>query len=109
VTRLERLAEIYNYVEVALWTALAFAVALYGWRRPARRARCLLGASALLAFAGSDFVEARTGNQWWRPWWLLAWKALCIAVLGGLVVSSWIDRRRAPVTETGRSEDRPAD
>ena len=33
----------------------------------------------LILFGISDFVEMVTG-AWWQPWWLLAWKALCITV-----------------------------
>jgi hypothetical protein len=28
----------------------------------------------------SDIVESRTG-AWWRPWWLFAWKAVCVIAL----------------------------
>jgi len=38
-----------------------------------------------LAFGVSDLVEIDT-QAWWRPWWLLLWKASCIA---GLVWLGW--------------------
>jgi hypothetical protein len=28
-------------------------------------------------FGLSDLVESQTG-AWWTPWWLFAWKALCV-------------------------------
>ena len=33
---------------------------------------------SFFAFGISDFVEIHTG-AWYRPWWLLAWKATCVA------------------------------
>ncbi|MBE7458640.1 MAG: hypothetical protein KJ057_17160 [Phycisphaerae bacterium] len=41
-----------------------------------------------LAFGASDVVEADTG-AWWRPWWLLAWKAACLAVLLTLLIRTF--------------------
>lgn len=72
-----------NYWEAGFWgvTALGFAIASV--RRSARARRLLVIAALTLAvFGGSDLVEVHTG-AWWRPWWLLVWKALCV---GGLVL-----------------------
>jgi hypothetical protein len=64
-----------NHVEAALWAAFALVVLLSG----RSRSRLTL-ATALLLFGISDLVEARTG-AWYRPWWLLTWKAACLAVM----------------------------
>ena len=54
-------------------------LAVHGLRRSGVvRRDCLIAVAALLAFAGSDWAEAKTGNRWWDPWWLLAWKAECV-------------------------------
>ena len=77
----------YNYFEVGLWTLAAVVLALHGLRRQGLvRRDCLVGAAALLAFAGSDWAEAKTGNTWWDPWWLLAWKATCLLTFPVLLV-----------------------
>ena len=38
---------------------------------------------AFVMFGISDFVEIHTGS-WWRPWWLLVWKGMCLVAFGGL-------------------------
>lgn len=73
-----------NLVEAALWILLGFGIAIVAvWRarvdsRPGS-ARLWLPL-VLIAFGVSDLVETRTG-AWWRPWWLLLWKAACVATL----------------------------
>src|SRR5688500_19107974 len=75
-------AEVYNYVEIGIWCAIAAVVAAVARRRsgPARR-DALLASIVLVAFGLSDYAEIRTGGEWWRPWWLLAWKAACVLAL----------------------------
>jgi hypothetical protein len=64
-----------NYIEACLWAAIGI-IAM------ARRSRPwgIALAGALVAFGISDIIETRTG-AWYRPWWLLAWKAACIALI----------------------------
>jgi hypothetical protein len=64
-----------NYAEAGLWTALGAFVLVRG-TGPLR----MVPVVALLAFGISDIVETRTG-AWYRPWWLLAWKAACVLAL----------------------------
>ena len=79
---LRRAGELFNYVEVALWPALGVVVAIVAMRRRgASRTRGLIAAVTLVAFGASDWVENQTGGEWWTPWWLLLWKAMCVAVL----------------------------
>ena len=70
-----------NYVEAGLWIAIAlgFAIAI-GRIAPAVRRDGAMAAVTFLFFGLSDIVETRTG-AWWRPWWLLAWKAACVTAL----------------------------
>lgn len=75
-----------NYVECGLWAGLG-AVTLIKGKGSAR----LVLAGMLVAFGISDLVETRTG-AWYRPWWLFAWKAIC--VLGILVVGIAMVRKR---------------
>jgi hypothetical protein len=68
-----------NYCEAALWFAIGVAFLLVALRRRPLRATCLTAAAAFVAFGFSDVVEVHTG-AWWRPWWLLAWKAACVGM-----------------------------
>src|SRR3954468_12554069 len=70
-----------NLIEAGFWVVFATAIAIGASSQP-RTLKSLgytAGADCLL-FGISDMVEARTG-AWWRPWWLLAWKALCVTGL----------------------------
>lgn len=70
-----------NLLEAFVWWALAAGFAFYAWRsQGARRRLCLIACGAFAAFGLSDIVEIRSG-AWWRPWWLLVWKAACLAVM----------------------------
>jgi hypothetical protein len=92
-------SELYNYFEVGLWTLAAVVLAVHGLRREGVvRRDSLIGAGALLAFAGSDWAEARTGNTWWDPWWLLAWKAACVLTFLVLLVRGMGRTRATPKT-----------
>lgn len=72
------LFRIANYMEAGLWFSLAAGVLAGGYRR--WRTPSMVAGIALVAFGMSDIVEARTG-AWWRPWWLLVWKSLCVLAL----------------------------
>jgi hypothetical protein len=81
-----------NLIEAAFWIAIGLAFLVTAFRRPPLiRNRCLFAAATFVLFGVSDLVEARTG-AWWRPWWLLAWKATCIAAMLALLIDH---RRRA--------------
>jgi hypothetical protein len=69
--------EIANYLEAGVWLTMS----IFSATRAARtkRASLWLLALALLLFAASDVVEAQTG-AWYRPWWLLLWKGVCVIV-----------------------------
>ncbi len=84
--------EAFNQLEVILWIAAA-AICLIRGRRHARfQPDALLAAFVFLLFAGSDAVEIQTG-AWWRPWWLLVWKAGCILTLIWLWRKSFLRSR----------------
>ena len=59
---------------------------------PARR-RCTIATIVFFLFGMSDVVEVQTG-AWWRPWWLFAWKALCVLAMLGLLWD-YLRRRQA--------------
>jgi hypothetical protein len=82
-----------NYAEAGLWAVIGSGFIVQAVRLRGRaRVLCVVGAVAFLAFGGSDVVEARTG-AWWRPWWLLGWKAACLVVFAGLLFSYLRARR----------------
>jgi len=56
------------------------------------RSQRWLAAVTFVLFGISDLAETQTG-AWWQPWWLLVWKAACIALILLLVVVA-IRRKR---------------
>ncbi len=83
-----------NNVEALVWWLIALALAYFAFRQTgAARRRCWIGAATFFAFGLSDIVEAGTG-AWWRPWWLLVWKAACVAVMLWLLISDWRARKK---------------
>lgn len=81
-----------NYAEAALWFAIGAGFGAIACFRPVRRRVSCIAAAAFIAFGLTDVVEASTG-AWWRPWWLLAWKAACVIVLLGLLLRHWTSSR----------------
>jgi hypothetical protein len=64
-----------------------------------------MAAGTFVLFGASDLIEVRTG-AWWRPWWLLAWKAACVFALIVLLVGYYRASGRGPAdrSESGESE-----
>ena len=89
------MAETGNLIEGILWSAIAlgFVAALL---KPGWRSAKIVAAINFAAFGVSDFIEMQTG-AWWRPWWLLAWKAACVAVMAAQLVL--YVRRKRKLTE----------
>ena len=76
-----------NYIEAGLWIVLGIGAVVQAVRYTGTVRRDLvILAVDLIAFGLSDVVETRTG-AWWRPWWLLAWKAACIGVMLALLLT----------------------
>jgi hypothetical protein len=70
-----------NYLEGVFWIVVALVLGIAGRRANAAYKRLSIVASVtLMVFGISDFIEAQTG-AWWRPLWLLGWKASCLVVL----------------------------
>ena len=82
----EKAVSSFNLVEGLFWLVVAAGFARAAVGAGARTPKVFAAASAVLALFGvSDFVEIHTG-AWWRPWWLLVWKGLCLAILVALYV-----------------------
>lgn len=84
-----------NYIEAGVWSSIGVCFAVAVRKRGAARRRCVLAAAVFVIFGGSDVVEAHTG-AWWRPWWLLAWKAACVAAMLGLLIAHSRAKRTPP-------------
>lgn len=72
---------IFNYCEAGFWWIFAivfFVRAIRGEQRW-RRDQFIL-ALAFAAFGLSDWIEVGTG-AWWKPWWLLVLKAVCVPTI----------------------------
>ncbi len=75
-----------NYAEAGLWLVVAATFFVLAARaRTGARSRCVLAGILFALFGLSDVVEVQTG-AWWRPWWLLLWKASGVVALAGLLV-----------------------
>ena len=86
--------ESFNFFEGLFWIAASAYVirkTVHGRIGPRPGA---IGAALLFLFGISDFVEITTG-AWWRPWWLLVWKGVCLFGLIGLYVAHRLEQRRA--------------
>ncbi|MBP7745469.1 MAG: hypothetical protein KA383_05000 [Phycisphaerae bacterium] len=83
-----------NRIEAGVWIVMGLGFAVTAIRQAGLlRVRCVQAAVTLCAFGVSDLVEAHTG-AWWKPWWLLVWKGLCVLVLVVLSVDHWRRVRR---------------
>jgi len=72
------IASIFNYDEATLWFAIALTVFLRRKNDNIKLTQLAVVVSiSFFFFSISDIIEANTG-AWWRPWWLLVLKALCI-------------------------------
>jgi hypothetical protein len=78
----ETLKDIYNSIEPFIWYALAILL-IPALRRYAPLRDRLAISVVVCVFGTSDFYESET---WWSPWWLLAWKAGCLATLAILAL-----------------------
>ena len=71
----------FNYAEAVFWWAFSVVFFVRAWRSEARwKKDQLLLALAFGGFGLSDWIEVATG-AWWRPWWLLAPKAICLLTI----------------------------
>ncbi|MCP4785827.1 MAG: hypothetical protein GY903_05350 [Fuerstiella sp.] len=83
---------VFNAFEALLWACIAVVLCLKAMRQEDIQGRSILAALAFLVFAGSDIMEMQTG-AWWRPWWLLVWKTVCIVTLVAVAVYHHRSRR----------------
>ena len=93
-----------NYIEAFFWFVIGLVHCGF-LIRPALRGSKLVAACTFFAFGASDLVEMYTG-AWWRPWWLLIWKAMCILVLLVLLVRN---AKYLRASRTGSVPGKPAD
>jgi hypothetical protein len=84
-----------NRVEACLWFAIALGIAIACTARRRWTVQRCVGVLLLVAFGASDLVETTTG-AWWRPWWLFAWKTVCVLGFVGWLWTERASRRRVP-------------
>lgn len=91
-----------NYIEAVFWIIVAMGFAITAFQRTGViRQRCWIGAVVFFLFGLSDVVEVQTG-AWYRPWWLLAWKGLCLLVIFYLLAMYIRARRSQSRSDEGR-------
>lgn len=80
------LLAIFNGCEALLWIGLA-GFLFRRYRNAAQPVHRLsrIASVWLFLFGVSDVIEIQTG-AWWRPWWLLVLKGVCLT---GLFVCAW--------------------
>src|SRR4051812_18128612 len=82
-----RAFQISNYIEAGLWTSIGLGFAIAAFRQIGiTRRQCAIAAVTFILFGISDLVESTTG-AWYRPIWLLIWKALCLLVFAWLLLN----------------------
>ncbi len=87
------MSKLFNHLEIFIWAIIGVVTFAIGVTKPRPERRLFfVAAIGLVLFGISDYFESTTGKLWWRPWWLLMWKASCIAVM--LVVFGVVLRRR---------------
>jgi hypothetical protein len=94
-----------NIIEGCFWIG----VSLIFWvpalrRQEPQRWFFLFGGLVFLVFGLSDFYEAHT-LAWWRPLWLLGWKAACN--VGILIIILWYVRINGSWKNTLAKLNRP--
>lgn len=87
-----------NSLEASLWGVIALSLLISSIFHPRHRGKLLLASLTFLLFGLSDLVEISTG-AWWRPWWLLLWKAACLLSLFLL----WLNHRHSRNTQKSES------
>lgn len=94
-----------NQLEASVWFLVAL-VCLFKAPRDNSNVAWLgiVAAAAFVLFGVSDIVEIQTG-AWWRPWWLLAWKAGCVLTFVWL----WWKTRQVACSEAENDPKNPAD
>ncbi len=78
-----------NGVKAGLWALIALVLATRARGKPLVAAISVI----LVAFGASDIVEISTG-AWWRPWWLLVWKGVCVSALLTAIIFTKRSRAR---------------
>ncbi len=93
---------VFNLVEIVLWSCMGLGFAVYAFVTGRQRPRSFLIAVVFALFAVSDVIELSTG-AWWRPWWLMLWKTVCLVTLVAFAVDY---RRKAKQAEIDVFESR---
>lgn len=90
---------IFNYCEAVFWVIVSLVV-LIGAAKSSRHVKKIayVAVPTLFLFGLSDIVEVYT-RAWWRPFWLLLWKGICIAILVIGVFLYWRQKVQAGTAE----------
>ena len=92
---------VFNFYESFFWCILAFGFLIKTIK--SRRPLFLLIGIALLLFGVSDIVEMWSG-AWWKPWWLLVWKAGCVIGLIYLFKNMFTDKQSSQTHDSSKTE-----
>ena len=97
-----------NYVEAIFWIVIGILFALRtASLMPALSRRAYIAAITFVLFGISDVIEAQSfSGAWWRPWWLLIWKGICVVILAVLAFLYFNERRRTHGTRNLGAQDK---
>ena len=91
-----------NAFEAVWWPVLGAALLIRSLQSPVPwRLPGVIAAISLFVFGVSDVIELWS-KAWWRPWWLLVMKGICLITLAICGSIWWRLRRRWP---RGLSQD----
>jgi hypothetical protein len=76
---------VFNLCEGLLWCGIAVGFVVVLTRKRQNVDLMLAAMFLFMVFGISDFVEITTGG-WYKPWWLLLWKASCLAGFAAVYV-----------------------
>ena len=95
---------LFNYCEAVFWVFVSLVVLIAAVKASRQVKRiAYVAVPTLFLFGVSDIIEVYTG-AWWRPFRLLIWKSLCIAILLICVFFYWRQKVQAGTSEY-RAED----
>ncbi len=96
---------IFNYCEAVFWVVVSLVV-LIAAAKSSRKVKRIayIAVPTLVLFGVSDIIEVYTG-AWWKPFWLLLWKGICIAILVICVFLYWRQKVQAGTAEYSAEDD----
>lgn len=96
---------IFNYCEAVFWVVVSLVVLIAAVESSRQvKKTAFIAVPILFLFGVTDIIEVYTGT-WWKPFWLLLWKGLCIAILVICVFCYWRQKVQAGTAEYSTEDE----